>query len=197
MFLQEKAFRGRAKNALPGQPGHQEQIAILAPLVPSRRLSFRLPNPSAACIAVDHLKPIERSAQMSRIRSHGNKTTELRLIVIFKKNGITGWRRKAALPGRPDFVFRNQRLAVFVDGCFWHGCPRCYTPPRNNDEFWKSKFHRNRARDREVNQQLRKLGWRVIRIWEHDLVLKNETRLVARLRMDFPAENWRLGFKRR
>ncbi len=67
---------------------------------------------------------------------------------------------------RPDFVFSKARLAVFVDGCFWHGCPRHATKPRNNRAFWRSKFIRNKARDRQVNHVLRQAGWHVIRIWE-------------------------------
>lgn len=74
----------------------------------------------------------KRSEVMSRIRSQGNKVTELRLISIFREARITGWRRKQPLLGKPDFVFRQQRLAVFVDGCFWHGCPKCYRRPSSN-----------------------------------------------------------------
>jgi DNA mismatch endonuclease, patch repair protein len=71
----------------------------------------------------------KRSEVMSHIRSHGNKDTELRLMQIFRAARNTGWRRKQNLPGKPDFVFRNARVAVFVDGCFWHGCPKHYRPP--------------------------------------------------------------------
>jgi len=76
--------------------------------------------------------------------------------------------------GKPDFVFPDQRLAVFVDGCFWHGCPLHGTNPATNREFWSEKITRNRQRDREVNRALRALGWRILRIWEHELTLKRQ-----------------------
>ena len=82
---------------------------------------------------------------------------------------------------RPDFVFRQARLAVFVDGCFWHGCPKHATKPKNNRAFWHRKLAANKDRDRLVIQTLRRAGWRVLRIWEHDLAHKNETRLLNRI----------------
>jgi DNA mismatch endonuclease (patch repair protein) len=106
---------------------------------------------------------------MSIIRSHGNKSTELRLIELFRKHQITGWRRKQNLTGRPDFIFRSARLALFVDGCFWHGCPKHATWPKQNKAFWREKILRNRARDRQVTRELRAAGWKVLRIWEHSL----------------------------
>jgi DNA mismatch endonuclease, patch repair protein len=78
------------------------------------------------------------------------------------------------LPGTPDFAFPKQRLAVFVDGCFWHGCPKHATFPATRRKFWLSKFADNKARDGRVNLELRLLGWRVIRIWEHDLTKRPE-----------------------
>ena len=111
----------------------------------------------------------KRSEVMARIRSRGNRATELRMIAIFREQGITGWRRNQRLFGRPDFVFRKQRVAVFVDGCFWHGCPRHATMPASNRAFWKAKLARNAQRDREVTRALRKAGWRVLRVWECDL----------------------------
>jgi DNA mismatch endonuclease, patch repair protein len=111
---------------------------------------------------------------MARIRSRGNKKTELVLIRLLKKNRITGWRRNQKVFGRPDFLFRKSRLALFVDGCFWHGCPRCYRRPKSNQKFWDAKIARNRERDREVSRELRRLGWRVVRIWEHDLAKQGD-----------------------
>ncbi len=116
----------------------------------------------------------KRSDVMSRIRSRGNKDTELALANLFRKHGITGWRRHQNVFGKPDFLFRQNRLAVFVDGCFWHGCPRCYRQPRSDKNYWIEKAARNKSRDRRVNRELRKLGWRVLRIWEHDLLLKEK-----------------------
>jgi DNA mismatch endonuclease (patch repair protein) len=83
---------------------------------------------------------------------------------------------------RPDFVFPKLRLAVFVDGCFWHGCPLHATQPRQNAKFWKEKIAANQTRDRLVTRTLRARGWRVLRVWEHELSRKYERRLLARLR---------------
>ena len=124
----------------------------------------------------------KRSEVMGRIRSSGNRETELALAKILRRHGFTGWRRQAALFGKPDFTFRADRVAVFVDGCFWHGCPKHGTRPRHNRGFWERKLNRNRARDRRVNRALRAEGWRVLRIWEHELARGNEARLVGRLR---------------
>ena len=83
---------------------------------------------------------------------------------------------------RPDFVFPKLRIAVFVDGCFWHGCPQHATRPKQNAEFWSQKIAANQARDRLVTRRLRAAGWRVLRLWEHELTKRYETRLLARLR---------------
>src|ERR1044071_1103169 len=112
----------------------------------------------------------KRSLVMAAIRSKGNKDTEIKLAAIFRSNRITGWRRHQPLPGKPDFIFRRQRLAVFVDGCFWHGCPRHGRNPGTNVDYWSPKLARNKARDKAVSRVLRKEGWRVIRLWEHDLL---------------------------
>lgn len=111
----------------------------------------------------------KRSEVMSLIRSRGNKATELRLIAIFREFGITGWRRNQALLGKPDLTFRRERVIVFVDGCFWHGCLKCYRRPSSNQEYWDAKIATNRKRDRYVNRELRSLGWNVVRIWQHQL----------------------------
>ena len=91
------------------------------------------------------------------------------MAALFRAHGITGWRRHLPLPGRPDFAFPKLRVVIFVDGCFWHGCPRHGTQPRTNARFWREKIARNRQRDREVTRELRRRGWRVVRIWEHEL----------------------------
>lgn len=123
----------------------------------------------------------KRSAVMSRVRGAGNKATELKLIQFFRANGVTGWRRGSRLPGKPDFVFPAKKLAVFVDGCFWHGCPRHATWPKTRAAFWLAKITGNKARDRRVNRLLRGRGWVVLRIWEHELARRNEPRLLRRL----------------
>ena len=123
----------------------------------------------------------KRSEVMSLIRSRGNQATELRLIALMREHGITGWRRNARVFGKPDFVFRTAKLAVFVDGCFWHGCPRHATMPVNNRAFWKAKFARNKARDREVSRVLRTAGWRVLRVWECALARRRQLATMRRI----------------
>jgi len=125
----------------------------------------------------------KRNAVMSLIRGSGNKDTGLRLMALFREHGITGWRRNQTLKGKPDFVFRRERVVVFVDGCFWHGCPKPkHAPlPKTRAEWWAAKLARNKARDLEVTKALRKLGWRVVRIWECDLPRKHWPRIARRL----------------
>jgi DNA mismatch endonuclease (patch repair protein) len=123
----------------------------------------------------------KRSEVMSRIRGRGNKDTEMALAQLLRQHGITGWRRHYAMFGKPDFVFRKERVALFVDGCFWHGCPQHSNFPVNNRIFWKAKLTKNVLRDKEVNRKLRKSGWDVVRIWEHDLS-KNPGACIRRIR---------------
>ena len=111
----------------------------------------------------------KRSEVMSLIRGKGNKETEHALLVLLRQNKISGWRRHLPLLGKPDFAFPKQKVAVFVDGCFWHGCPKCYTRPKTNRAFWDRKRETNMARDRHFTRQLRGRGWKVIRIWQHYL----------------------------
>lgn len=122
----------------------------------------------------------KRSLVMAAIRSRGNRDTELRLAAIFKENRVTGWRRHAALPGKPDFTFRHERLVIFVDGCFWHGCPLHGRNPGSNQAYWLPKLARNRTRDAAVTRELRRRNWTVLRLWEHDL--RDKRRCVARCR---------------
>ena len=123
----------------------------------------------------------KRSEVMSQIRGRGNRDTELALAKILRVHRITGWRRSQAVFGKPDFTFPKLKLAVFVDGCFWHGCPKHETKPKNNRAFWHRKLSANKKRDRVVTRVLRKAGWHVLRIWEHELARKNLTRLVRRI----------------
>ena len=111
----------------------------------------------------------KRSKVMAAIKSKRNKDTEIKLTSIFRANKIIGWRRDQKLLGKPDFVFRRERLVVFVDGCFWHGCPKHGRNPDSNADYWIAKLNRNRHRDKIVNGNLRKAGWRVLRLWEHEL----------------------------
>ena len=101
--------------------------------------------------------------------------------VALRRRGITGWRRNQALFGRPDFVFPHIKLAVFVDGCFWHACPTHCNMPVQNRRFWKRKLDANRRRDRLVRRTLESHGWRVVRVWEHELSPRNQRRLLRRI----------------
>lgn len=130
----------------------------------------------------------KRSEVMARIRSRGNRATEVALAKLLRRHGITGWRRHPPMFGKPDFAFRHARLVVFVDGCFWHGCPRHLRQPTSHRGFWKKKLLANRARDRLVNRTLRRRGWRVLRIWEHELARKCEARCVRRILRRLAAE---------
>lgn len=131
----------------------------------------------------DVFDPAKRSAVMSRIRGRGNKDTELRMIALFRAYGIIGWRRGFVLFGKPDFTFRRERVVVFVDGCFWHGCPKPkHSPmPKTRAEWWGAKLSRNKERDREVIRHLKKAGWKVLRFWECDLTPKLWPRIAGRL----------------
>ncbi len=145
----------------------------------------------------DFLTVEQRSERMSRIRSRGNAKTELELARVLRGLGLKGWRRHVVVRGmargdeaplkvRPDFVFRSVRLAVFVDGCFWHACPLHGSRPAGNAAFWRRKLRGNVARDRRVNAALRLAGWRVLRIWEHELAGRNAAALARRLRRAVP-----------
>src|SRR6185437_10843125 len=111
-----------------------------------------------------------RTRIMRAIRNQGNKTTELKLRLALVRAGVKGWvMHPRELPGRPDFVFPAQKLAIFVDGCYWHGCKRCGHIPRTNREFWNAKVQQNKARDRAVVRALSCSGYHVLRFWEHQL----------------------------
>lgn len=129
----------------------------------------------------DILTKKKRSELMARIRGRGNQDTEVVMVKLLRQHKLNGWRRQVALPGKPDFAFRRQRLAMFVDGCFWHGCAKHCRMPSSNRNYWLTKIARNKMRDRLVTAALRKRGWRVVRVWEHELTKRNETRLVRRI----------------
>jgi DNA mismatch endonuclease (patch repair protein) len=129
----------------------------------------------------DVFSKAKRSEVMSRIRGRGNRATELAFASLLRTHKISGWRRhwKIRLCGptrtsrvksvRPDFVFPRLKVVIFIDGCFWHSCPKHATLPRNNSSFWAAKLAANRDRDRYVTRALRRRGWRVKRFWEHDV----------------------------
>ena len=124
-------------------------------------------------LRVERKKPGSTSPRPSPRRGEG--------VNAGRKNSQPSTQTRYQLVVRPDFVFLKSRTAVFVDGCFWHGCPKHGTQPKGNAAFWKKKFARNIARDRLVNRILRRANWRVLRIWEHELARKNEARLLRRI----------------
>jgi DNA mismatch endonuclease (patch repair protein) len=129
-----------------------------------KALRKKLPNGNFSDTSPAH------SNIMKAVRGKGNRTTEARLRAALTRAGISGWRMNVRnVPGKPDFYFENQNLAVFVDGCFWHGCPRCGHLPRKNSAFWREKISRNTKRDQVTCQKLRRQGIRVLRFWEHDI----------------------------
>ncbi len=118
----------------------------------------------------DKISKATRSKIMSCIRKTGNKTTEKRLRVALMRNVIRGWRvRSSNLIGNPDFVFQKSRLVVFVDGCFWHKCPKCFRRPFSSRSYWDKKIIQNRMRDIKINRVLTKESWRIVRLWECEL----------------------------
>ncbi len=120
---------------------------------------------------MDVVSKLARSRIMAAVRSEHTRSTEYKLRAVLVSAAIRGWRYQARdLPGKPDFVFVRQRLAVFVDGCFWHGCPKCYRHPHSSRAYWDAKIAGNMERDRRNRARLRRMGWRVVRIWEHELV---------------------------
>lgn len=110
---------------------------------------------------------MSRSEQMARISSQDTHP-ELELRKMLWSQGYR-YRLRNGLPGRPDLTFPAVRVAVFVDGCFWHGCPQHYRAPKTNAEYWRSKVENNIRRDRRADEDLESLGWKVCRLWEHQI----------------------------
>ena len=123
----------------------------------------------------------KRAEIMKKVRSNNNKSTELKLIQIFKDNNIKGWKRGYPVKGRPDFVFMDKKVAVFVDGCFWHGHDCRNTRPSDNAEYWIKKRERNMKRDKEVTAMFEGRGWKVLRIWECEFKLANRENLLKKI----------------
>ncbi len=132
----------------------------------------------------------DRSDIMRKVKARGNKSTELRLIQIFQNNGITGWRRNYCVKGHPDFVFPNKRVAIFVDGCFWHGHDCRNTRPEDNKDYWQKKRERNIRHDEDINVLFISRGWTILRIWECELKKKNEQELVEKLLNSFNDDSY-------
>src|SRR5690348_12726197 len=119
---------------------------------------------------MDTVSTETRSKVMARVRSQRNRSTEWRVRGALIASGVRGWKVNAPdIRGRPDFAFPTEKLLIFVDGCFWHGCPKCKRIPNSNKAYWRSKIGRNRERDKAITAHLRREGWQIIRIWEHQL----------------------------
>lgn len=128
---------------------------------------------------MDNVDKAKRSRHMAAVKSRGNASTERKMAILLRQAGLHGWRRHYRIVGTPDFCWPKLRVAVFLDGCFWHGCPQCYKPPKSHVRFWARKVTMKRRRDRSVDRQLRLRGWRVLRIWECRIDAKST---VSRLR---------------
>ncbi|MHB8624750.1 MAG: very short patch repair endonuclease [Aggregatilineales bacterium] len=118
----------------------------------------------------DRLTPADRKRTMRAVKSAGTGL-ERRFRAMLVGAGLRGWQLNPdGIRGRPDIVFMEPKIAIFVDGCFWHGCPHCQRPlPQTNVEYWQRKIHRNVERDLRYTEALDQAGWRVFRVWEHQL----------------------------
>jgi DNA mismatch endonuclease (patch repair protein) len=124
----------------------------------------------------------QRTRHMQSIRSTGNRSTERRLRGLLIQAKVRGWTvHPKDVPGTPEFAFRAEKVAVFTDGCFWHGCPRCGKSPRTNSSYWSKKIQLNVERDRKDEAALRAQGFRFIRLWEHE-IRENPADCVRRIR---------------
>ncbi len=132
---------------------------------------------------MDTVSKLVRSRIMAAVPQRGNHTTETRFIQFLKASKLSGWRRNTKIFGKPDFAWPKNRIAVFVDGCFWHGCPKCCKAPSTNRAYWEAKFTRNRLRDHLVTVTLREQGWKVFRLRECDLQKERGSRLQKMLTM--------------
>ena len=111
-----------------------------------------------------------RSKTMKAIKGKGNKTTEIKFRLALVRAGKKGWKmNQPDIIGKPDFYFPDKKLVIFIDGCFWHGCPKCGHIPKTNTEYWREKITRNKKRDKSTTRKLRYRNYKVIRIWEHEL----------------------------
>lgn len=121
---------------------------------------------------MSRVKPssIAASQRMARVRQRGTKA-EIELRRLLHARGLR-YRVQVPLLVKPrrvaDIVFPRAKIAVFVDGCFWHGCPEHASWPKSNAGFWRDKIETNRLRDTDTDQRLETLGWQVVRIWEHE-----------------------------
>jgi DNA mismatch endonuclease, patch repair protein len=116
----------------------------------------------------DVLTPAQRKLNMSRIKGK-DTSPEIKIRKLLFSKGVRGYRINYKLTGKPDIVFLGKKVAVFIDGCFWHKCPIHFKEPETRKEFWLEKINRNVERDQMINIELKEAGWKVLRIWEHQV----------------------------
>lgn len=133
-------------------------------------LRATLPNGAFTCV------PLVRSRTMAAIKGKHNLSTDIQFRMALVRMGIKNWVTHSDLPGKPDVYFPKKRLAIFLDGCFWHGCNKCGHIPKTNSLFWATKLSRTKSRDAKTTRLLRKQGIDVIRVWEHSL--KNNKQMI-------------------
>lgn len=128
-----------------------------------KKLREKLPNGRFENVSKEDAK------RMGAISGRNNRTTELKFRLALVRSGIRGWTLHGNIRGKPDILFPTLKLVVFLDGCFWHGCPQCAHDIKKNSEFWAAKIQRNRERDSNTTQILQDSGYMVLRFWEHEL----------------------------
>lgn len=156
-----RAKRSQVMSLIRGRGNKDTELALMTIFRGRRITGWRRHVPLS-------LKVPDSGPKVRSVRSNSPQPTAQR-----------GEQRKLRV--RPDFVFPKLKLAVFVDGCFWHGCPFHSTKPRKNAAFWRKKLTANKTRDRLVTRSLRATGWRVLRVWEHELSFKQRCRFIKRM----------------
>jgi DNA mismatch endonuclease, patch repair protein len=131
---------------------------------------------------MDNIDRSTRSKVMASIRSRENRSTERRLRAYLIRYGISGWCvRPRGITGTHDFAFHRARIALFVDGCFWHGCPLCGRLRASASDYWHRKITVNKKRDQLVSTTLSACGWQVLRIWEHELQVQRVVDIIGKI----------------
>ena len=133
----------------------------------------------------DTLSPEDRKKTMRAVKSKGT-SLERKLWAMLAGMRVSGWRKNVdEMPGKPDVVFADEKVVLFVDGCFWHACPHCNRPmPQKNADYWRKKIARNVDRDKRTTQDYTEQGWTVVRVWEHELKKRapERSQVVKRIR---------------
>ena len=123
---------------------------------------------------VDKFSKEIRSKIMSKVQRNSKPEQVLRKELFRLGYRYSLNHRFKELNFKPDIAMVSRKVCIFIDGCFWHKCPRCYKAPKSNKKYWNSKIERNIERDKEQNRYLKKKGWKVIRVWEHEIHRKDK-----------------------